>query len=339
MSVSPVGDGHVDAKPWRRGPLVKAITDRAASISALPKPKLPARMQGFPYRAPAMPGNAEPLDVASELGVNYQTEWARGPGARVTRRVIQAGLLSPALRALTVPDIRGLDRIEALNGPVIFVANHHSHLDTGLLLTSLPYRFRKRAIVAAAADYFFDKRFKATVSALVLNAVPIERRKVSRDSSDQLLALLRRDWSLIIFPEGGRSSDGWGQEFKPGAAFLAIRRVCPIVPVHIEGTDEVLPKGKSIPKRHKTIVTFGDPIMVTDDDNARELTVRIEAAVTLLGDEQRSDWWTARRLAASGTSTSLSGPTGVVGWRRQWDRTTAKAAKEIKSEQGDRIWP
>jgi 1-acyl-sn-glycerol-3-phosphate acyltransferase len=151
--------------------------------------------------------------------------------------------------------------------------------------------------------------------------------------------LLRRDWSLIIFPEGGRSNDGWGQEFKPGAAFLAIRRVCPIVPVHIEGTDEVLPKGKSIPKRHKTIVTFGDPIMVTEDDNARELTIRIEAAVTLLGDEQRSDWWTARRLAAGGNSTSLSGPTGVVGWRRQWDRTTAKAAKEIKKEQGDRIWP
>jgi 1-acyl-sn-glycerol-3-phosphate acyltransferase len=173
MSVSPVGDGHVDAKPWRRGPLVRAITDRAASISSLPKPKLPARMQGFPYRAPAMPGNAEPLEVESELGVNYDTEWARGPGARVTRRAIQAAVLTPTLRALTAPDIRGLDRLEALSGPVIFVANHHSHLDTGLLLSSLPYRFRKRAIVAAAADYFFDKRVKATVSALVLNAVPI----------------------------------------------------------------------------------------------------------------------------------------------------------------------
>ena len=339
MSVSPVGDGHVDNKPWRRGPLVKAITDRAATVSKIPKPKLPPRMQGFPFRAPSTPGNAEPLKVISELGVNYNTDWARGPGARVIRRAIHAGVLNPALRALTSPEIRGLDRLEALEGPAIFVANHHSHLDTGLLLSSLPYRFRKRTVIAAAADYFFDKRLKATVNALVLNAVPIERKKVSRDSSDQLLVLLRRDWSLIIFPEGGRSNDGWGQEFKPGAAFLATRRVCPIVPVHIEGTNEVLPKGKSIPKRHKTIVTFGDPIIVTEHDNARELTVRIEAAVTLLGDEQRSDWWTARRLAADGNSTSLSGPAGVVGWRRHWERTTTAAAKERKKEKGDRTWP
>ena len=48
-----------------------------------------------------------------------------------------------------------------VESPVIFAANHASHVDTALLLSSLPVRFRHRTVVAAAADYFFDRRWKA----------------------------------------------------------------------------------------------------------------------------------------------------------------------------------
>ena len=64
--------------------------------------------------------------------------------------------MRPAVAALGAPERAGLDRLAGLSdGPVIFAANHHSHLDTPLMLTSLPEPWRHKVFVAAAADYFF----------------------------------------------------------------------------------------------------------------------------------------------------------------------------------------
>lgn len=85
------------------------------------------------------------------------------------------------------------------------ITNHHSHLDTTLLLTSIPLPWRHELVVAAAADYFFDTRFKAALAGWAYGAVPMERKKVSRRSADRAADLLLAGWSLLVFPEGGRS--------------------------------------------------------------------------------------------------------------------------------------
>ena len=103
-------------------------------------------------------------------------------------------------------------------------------------------------VVAAAADYFFDKRLKGVLSALALNAIPIDRESTGRKSSDQLRELIDDGWSLMIYPEGGRSPDGWGQEFKGGAAYLAGRTGVPVVPVFIDGTGAIFGKGMKRPE-------------------------------------------------------------------------------------------
>ena len=72
---------------------------------------------------------------------------------------------------------------------------------------------------------------------------------------------------LVIFPEGGRSPDGWGQEYRGGAAYLSLRCGVPIVPVHLAGTGRVLAKGDKRPKRAATTVTFGNPIIPGDGDD------------------------------------------------------------------------
>ena len=63
-------------------------------------------------------------------------------------------------------------------------------------------------------------------------------------------------------------------------------------------------------------MTFGAPLHAEGDDN-KVLTARVEDAVAALADEQRSDWWTARRRAASGTTPPLRGPERGQ-WRRAW---------------------
>jgi hypothetical protein len=63
---------------------------------------------------------------------------------------------------------------------------------------------------------------------------------------------------------------------------------------------------------------FGAPLLPSEDENTRRYNARIEAAVTRLGDEALTDYWTATRRAAQGTNPSLTGPE-YNGWRRQWE--------------------
>jgi len=276
------------------------------------------RSPGFPWTAPTWPGAVPRPPVESTLGTGFATEWARSPVARVARAMLLDGVVRPAVGVIAAPVVAGVDRLDGLNGPVIFAANHASHIDTPLLLSCLPDRFRHRAVVGAAADYFFDRRLKAIGSALVISAIPIERTTVSRQSLAQATALLEDGWNLVIFPEGGRTGDGWAQPFRAGAAFLATRVGIPVVPVHIEGSRQVVRKGGGGVHRATTHVTFGKPLRPEGAlANTRALSAAIEKAVGVLADEQATDWWSARRRAAAGTTPSLGGPTAGA-WRRRW---------------------
>lgn len=285
----------------------------------------------FPYRAPTVPLTVEPLPAEQTLGAHYNSDWARKMPARYARYLLTEGMVRPIIAGLAQPERRGLDRLTDLDGPAIFAGNHHSHLDAGLLITSLPEPHRHQVFAGAAADYFFDSRLKATASALVLNAIPIERAKVSRRSADQAAELIDQGWSMVIFPEGGRSPDGWGQPFRGGAAYLAIRCNVPVVPVHLAGTGRILPKGKNRPKPSRTVVTFGAPMVADEGERSQAFADRIERAVAALADEATTDWYSARRRAAAGDTPSLSAPQAGV-WRRAWSvsgsrkkrRTTTK---------------
>jgi 1-acyl-sn-glycerol-3-phosphate acyltransferase len=223
----------------------------------------------------------------------------------------------PVARLVASPLIRGAEGLEGLEGPVIFAANHASHVDTALLLTCLPRHFRHRTVVAAAADYFFDRRWKADASSFLLATIPIERNKVNRRSADQAADLLDDGWNLVIFPEGGRSPDGWAQTFRGGDAYLAKRTGRPVVPVHLDGTRHLLPKGGTGIRRSRTTVTFGSPLWPEEGESTRRFGARVETSVATMANEVTTDWWTARKQAARGTTPPLQGPDASA-WRRSW---------------------
>ena len=150
-------------------------------------------------------------DKRSDIGVNYDSEWARRYPVRLARAAWTEIVTRPVMAAVAQPTVEGLDRLDHIAAPVIFASNHFSHLDTPLVLSVLPDKWRHKIVTLAAADYFFDTRLKAVYFAFSLNAVPIERNRVSRDSADRAEELLSEGWNLLIFPEGGRSPDGWGQ--------------------------------------------------------------------------------------------------------------------------------
>ena len=255
----------------------------------------------------------------------FRTDWARTRGGQAVREIAQKGVLEPLMTSQVRRHVEGLDLLARVEGPVIFVSNHASHLDTPLILLSLPDEWRRRTAVAAAADYFFDTWWRAVGSAMVFNTFPLDRRGGSMATTPG--EVLADGWSLIIYPEGTRSRDGWVGRFQLGAAYLATHHGVPVVPIAHRGTFAAMPRGQNWPSagRRQLTLRFGEPLHPRDGESAREFTPRIRNAIGALLDEEQTTWWEARRRAAAGSTPDPKGPE-VAPWRRIWDQTATVSA-------------
>jgi len=310
------------------GLLPRGVVPKPSDVARRSLQRLP-----FPLRPPVVPVGLDVPSGKARSGPAYDTDWARRYPARLARLAVTETVMRGTVELLAAPQRFGVDRLSELEGTAIFAANHHSHVDTPLMLTSIPEPWRYRMFVAAGADYFFTNPVTSALSALVIGAIPIERTKVGRRSAQQAADLLEDGWNLLIFPEGGRSPDGWGQEFRGGAAYLSAKVGVPIVPIHLEGTGRILAKGAKRITPAATTVRFGHPLFPAEGEDARAMATRLEAAVAALADEHETDWWQARQRAAAGETPALGGPEGPS-WRRAWART--ESAERTRQK---RRWP
>lgn len=246
--------------------------------------------------------------------------WGRLPWSRAARELVQMGLLRPLVHSQIKVVTTGQDALPADRRPVIFVANHSSHLDTPMILLSLPDSYRRRTTVAAAADYFFDTWWRAFVSSLVFNTFPVERK--AGGLTDLPGALLRSGWSMVVYPEGTRSPDGWMTRFRMGAAWLAVEHQVPVVPISLRGSFAAMPRGARWPRpgRPEVRLRFGPAIEPAEGESIRQFAPRVQAAVAALLDEDASSWWGAQQRAASGSTPDPTGPKKAAQWRRLWEQ-------------------
>jgi 1-acyl-sn-glycerol-3-phosphate acyltransferase len=128
------------------------------------------------------------------------------------------------------------------SGGCVVVANHASHADTAALLAALPPA--AIPVFGAAADYWFDAPMRRFIATSLAGILPV--RRSGEGGYDALLAAagpaLRAGRTVILYPEGTRSTDGTIGEFRSGALRLARDCGVPIVPVAVMGTADVLPK-------------------------------------------------------------------------------------------------
>lgn len=270
--------------------------------------------RGFRWGRPA-PRPPWTDDPRVRTNAEFRTAWARTPLAGLVRAVAQEALVLPALRMLASPVVTGRERLERLPEPAILVANHASHLDTAIVIEALPQPWRQRLAVGAAADSFFADRAHGAAAALLMGAFPVERTRASMTSAKLAVRLVTEGWNLLLFPEGGRSDDGWVQPFRPGAGFVAVRTGRPIVPIWIQGTEHLLPKGQNRPRRGQVRVLIGDALWPGRGETPRDLTIRTEHVFGQLSVEASTDWWTSLRQSRP----DLGGP-DAARWRRVWAR-------------------
>lgn len=272
---------------------------------------------------PLAPRSVEPQRARAH---DFPTAWARSEVGRAARDVLQRGVLTPLMRSEVRPTVQGLDVLQAVSPPVIFVANHSSHLDAPLILTSLPPAWRAQTATGAAADYFFDVWWRAAATALVFNAFPVERAGGKGRATQLARQLLDDRWNILMFPEGTRSHDGGVGTFRLGAARLASESGVPVIPIGIRGSYQAMPRGRAWPARGRLPVElrFGRPVFPRPDEDLGTFNTRIREALTLTIHESKTSWWDAVRLAASAGQPAERSDE-VARWRRTWEASRPMA--------------
>ncbi len=181
-------------------------------------------------------------------------------GAGLARGFFLGGVFRPIIKYYGHPEVLGLENLAGLSPPLILAANHSSHMDTPLILNSLPKQLRRKTVVAAASDYFFASRWRGLFVSAALGAVPMDRQGMGTRTMDTVGQLLADKWCLVIYPEGIRTLDGRLYRGKTGIARLALAARAPIVPVGITGTYESMPAGRAWPWPARVQVRFGKPL-------------------------------------------------------------------------------
>ncbi|HEY2973477.1 MAG TPA: AMP-binding protein [Pyrinomonadaceae bacterium] len=158
----------------------------------------------------------------------------------------------------------------------IVAANHSSHLDMGLTKMALG-ESGKDMVVLAAADYFFDTKYKRAVMENFTNLVPMERTGSLRQSLRHASSFLDRGYNALIFPEGTRSLTGDMADFKPVVGYLALHARVGILPVYLHGTYDAMPKGSNIIKNRKVGARIGRHLEIAKLEEMTKGLPRTEA--------------------------------------------------------------
>jgi len=147
------------------------------------------------------------------------------------------------------------DRLAAPR-PCVFVANHASFADVWVLLAVIPGSVRFVAKKELLRIPVFGTALRAG------GQIVIDRKNLRRafGAYDEAAAAIRRGLSAVVFVEGTRSPDGTLQGFKKGPFVLAITAGVPIVPIYLEGTWGIMPRGRLVPRPARVRVLVGEPI-------------------------------------------------------------------------------
>lgn len=199
------------------------------------------------------------------------------------------------MRQLTVPVLVGIAKI--LSGSTVrwvgcepdscqrvYFANHTSHLDALVIWSSLPRHIRDLTRPVAASDYWEGGPVRRYIAS-IFNALLIDRKKIKVRNSpiDIMLQEMGDKHSLIVFPEGGRSTTGELQEFKSGLFYLAKRRPeLELMPVYIDNLSRIMPKGEVMPVPLLSCISIGAPIWLEPGEGKTEFLERARQAILKL---------------------------------------------------------
>jgi len=267
---------------------VKRIADLSVMVGAgRPAPSGP----GAP--ASAGGGTTALADAATPAEPIAFPAWNRSAPAWFLRRISLPTWILPLARPFLELRVEGLSHLEGLEGPVIFAANHQSHMDVPVILLSLPAKWRYRVAPAMAKEFFkahfnpasftrkewFTNSLNYYLACMFFNAFPLPQREAgTRQTLRYIGEVIASGYSVLIFPEGKRTLRGEIAPFRPGIGMIGARLDVPVIPVRIVGLEKVLHQKMKWPKRGPVRVVFGAPLRLAGEDYPA-LAAEVEQAV------------------------------------------------------------
>ncbi len=178
--------------------------------------------------------------------------------------------------------VQGLEHIDPC-AAYVYMANHQSFFDVLALLGYLPVQFRW----LAKKELFQIPVFGYSMARVGYISIDRSNRKSAYKSLLEAAQKIARGVSVVVFPEGTRSTDGQIKPFKGGGFYLAIRSGRPIVPVAIYGSHHVMPKGRLRIKRGQIILSINPPIETTHYNNKTKEVLMESVRSTMKRDLER----------------------------------------------------
>jgi long-chain acyl-CoA synthetase len=209
--------------------------------------------------------------------------WPYRRAVRIVGNAVRDYVLAPFIQHWITLSVEGVERLDGLCEPAIFIFNHSDDLDGPVTFEALPRRVRRRLSVAVGSDIFDDHPILAFILRLNYAAFAFERRKATRASLDYVREMIDSGWHVLLAPEGRLSTTGELLEFKSGIGLLAVQLGVPVVPMRVVGLSGTVPMHAWWPKKHSdVIVRIGDPQRFGPDARYRAATRALRDAVETL---------------------------------------------------------
>lgn len=226
--------------------------------------------------------------------------WTQRAPVRLFRLLIYYALTWPATLLLGHPRIRGREHLTDLKGPALFVANHTTRrADIGLILYSLPARFRHRLATAMGGEmlrefrhppreWFFAKRWLWQLSYFLVvslfNVFPLPQLSGFRQSFRFAGESADRGYSLLVFPEGIVNDRDTPDmvPFQPGIGLLAQNLRLPIVPMRLDGVWQMKQQHRRLARPGELTIHIGAPVTFPPDTPPAEIASHLQSLVRSL---------------------------------------------------------
>ena len=242
---------------------------------------------------------AESEARARELQLDDRSRWSRSFPIRWARTAIQEAVFWPLLHHYIDLTVEGSENLNTLARPVIFAANHESHLDTPFIIAALPYRWRRWIAPAAQEAHFraylhpsrpswsewagAGLQYGLACALFSIYTLPRDVpavRKALRFTGD----LVEQGYCPLVFPEGRRSPDGEMMPFELGIGMMAVRLGVPVIPLHLRGMYEIFSLHDRWPRRGAVRIRIGKPLLFEEQDDYGVATAGIRQSVVRLGE-------------------------------------------------------
>ncbi len=248
---------------------------------------------------PAMAGSGATL--AAPKRIYPYPHWAMNRLTWLVRMFWYYVLILPETRLLCWTRTRGQENLRGLHEPALFVCNHISMVDHGLILAALPWRFRHRLAIAMDGERLRSFRYpdvalpwwrrwwlrvQYVLVVTCFNVFPLPHQSGFRRSFEYAGAAIERGYSVLVFPEGRVTTDGTMRPFMPGIGLLAKDLNVSVVPIRIDGLYEVKVRrrrwfGRGAAPGTVTL-TFGAPLSVKEQQSADTLPLQLHELIANL---------------------------------------------------------